>query len=184
MIKSFKGRAPRIHPDALILDHVVIAGDVQIGPESSVWFHATIRGDVGAVRIGARSNIQDGCVLHESTGRTPLIIEDEVTVGHNAVLHGCHLKRRCLVGMGATVLDEAVVGENAMVGAGALVPEGMIIPDGHLAVGVPAKVRRPLTDAEIAALKDSADHYVEFAKEYARDLQDNRVGSEPGPIQE
>ena len=166
MIKSFKGISPRINPQALILPNVVIAGDVEIGPETSVWFHATIRGDVGAVRIGARSNIQDNCVLHESTGRTPLIIGDEVTVGHGAVLHGCRLSNRCLIGMGATVLDGAVVGENCMIGAGALVPEGMIVPDGHLAVGVPAKVRRPLTEAEILTLKDSADHYVEYAKEY------------------
>jgi len=184
MIRAFKGIAPRIHPDALILEHCVIAGDVVIGAESSVWFHATIRGDVGAVRIGARSNIQDGCVLHESTGRTPLVIEDDVTVGHGAILHGCHLKSRCLVGMGATVLDQAVVGENAMVGAGALIPEGMIVPDGHLAVGVPAKVRRPLTEAEIAALKESADHYVAYAKEYAKGQKEERVGTEPGTLQE
>ncbi len=170
MIRTFKGATPRIHPDALILEHVVIAGDVEIGPESSVWYHAAIRGDVGPVRIGARSNIQDGCVLHESSGRTPLVIGNECTVGHGAILHGCRLKDRCLIGMGATVLDEAVVGENAMVGAGALVPEGMVIPDGHLAIGVPAKVRRPLTEDEIRGLKESADHYVEFAKEYARDL--------------
>lgn len=184
MIRPFKGILPRIHTRALILPHSVIAGDVEIGPESSVWFHATIRGDVGAVRIGARSNIQDNCVLHESGGRTPLIIEDEVTVGHGAVLHGCHLKSRCLVGMGATILDEAVVGENAIVGAGALVPEGMIIPDGHLAVGVPAKVRRALTEDEIRGLRESADHYVQFATEYARSLDRTPPGSEPGPLQE
>lgn len=166
MRRDFGGRTPRIDPEALILEPCVIAGDVEIGPETSVWYGAVIRGDVGPVRIGARSNIQDNCVLHESTGRTPLVVEDEVTVGHGAILHGCHLKRRCLVGMGAVVLDEAVVGEEAMVGAGALVPEGMVIPDRHLAVGVPAKVRRPLTEAEIAALKDSADHYVEAAREY------------------
>ena len=164
MIRSFQGKAPRIHPDALILAHTVIAGDVVIGAESSVWFHATIRGDVGAVRIGVRSNVQDNCVLHESTGRTPLVIGDEVTVGHGAILHGCQLKNRCLVGMGATVLDGAVVGENAMVGAGALVTAGTVIPDGHLAIGAPARVKRPLTDAEIQAQADSAAHYVEFSK--------------------
>ncbi len=167
MRRDFGDRSPRIDPEAMILEPCVIAGDVEIGPGSSVWFGAVIRGDVGAVRIGARSNIQDNCVLHESTGRTPLVIEDEVTVGHGAILHGCHLKRRCLVGMGAVVLDEAVVGEEAMVGAGALVPEGMVIPDRHLAVGVPAKVRRPLTEAEVLSLGESAEHYVSAAREYS-----------------
>jgi gamma-carbonic anhydrase len=184
MIQSFRGITPRIHPQALILPHVVIAGDVEIGSESSVWFHATIRGDVGAVRIGARTNIQDACVLHESTGRTPLVIGDEVTVGHGAILHGCRLSNRCLIGMGATVLDGAVVGENAMVGAGALVPEGMEIPAGHLAVGVPAKVRRPLTEAEILSLKESAEHYVEYAKEYAKDQDRTPPNAQPGTLQE
>ncbi|HOU52682.1 MAG TPA: gamma carbonic anhydrase family protein [Myxococcota bacterium] len=171
MRRPFDRRAPRIHPEAILLEPCVVAGDVEIGPETSVWFGAVIRGDVGAVRIGARSNIQDNCVLHESTRRTPLVIEDEVTVGHGAILHGCHLKKRCLVGMGAVVLDEAVVGQEAMVGAGALVPEGMVIPDRHLAVGVPAKVRRPLTEAEVAALQESAEHYVEAAREYQRELE-------------
>ena len=166
MILSFKGHAPRIHPEALILEPVVITGDVEIGPESSVWFHAVIRGDVGPVRIGARTNIQDGCILHESSGQTPCIIEDEVTVGHGAVIHGALLKRRCLVGMGAVILDGAVVGEGAMVGAGALVTEGMVIPDGHLAVGVPAKVRRPLSEEERQGFVASAAHYVEHAREY------------------
>lgn len=171
MRKPFNQRAPRIDPEAILLTPCVVAGDVEIGPETSVWFGAVIRGDVGAVRIGARSNIQDNCVLHESIGRTPLVIEDEVTVGHGAILHGCHLKKRCLVGMGAVVLDGAVVGQEAMVGAGALVPEGMVIPDRHLAVGVPAKVRRPLTEAEVAALQESAEHYVEAAREYQRETK-------------
>lgn len=183
MLKSFKGATPRVDPSALILEPCVVAGDVVIGPDSSVWFHAVIRGDVGAVRIGARSNVQDGCVLHESTGRTPLVIEDDVTIGHGAILHGCHLKSRCLIGMGATVLDQAVVGEDAMVGAGALVPEGMEIPAGHLAVGVPAKVRRPLSPEEIAGLKASAEHYVEYARIYAAG-QDRAPGGEPPTQQE
>jgi len=171
MRRDFGDRSPRVDPEAILLEPCVVAGDVEIGPESSVWFGAVVRGDVGPVRIGARSNIQDNCVLHESTGRTPLVIEDEVTVGHGAILHGCHLKRRCLVGMGAVVLDEAVVGEEAMVGAGALVPEGMVIPDRHLAVGVPAKVRRPLTEAEVRALAESAEHYVQAAREYGKGRQ-------------
>jgi len=168
MIKPYKGAVPRIHREALILEPVVITGDVEIGPEASIWFGAVVRGDVGPVSIGARTNIQDLCMLHETLGRTQCIIEDEVTVGHRAVIHGALLKRRCLVGMGAVVMDEAVVGENAMVGAGAVVPEGMHIPDGHLAMGVPAKVVRPLVDVEIEALALSAEHYVQYAKEYLK----------------
>lgn len=168
MIRPFDGILPRVHPDAFVLEPSTVIGDVEIGPESSVWFGAVIRGDVGAVRIGARSNIQDGCVLHESGGISSCIIGDDVTVGHAAIIHGAILKDGCLVGMGATVLDNAVVGENALVGAGALVPEGMEIPPGHLAVGVPAKVKRPLTPEEIAGLADSAAHYVEYARRTAR----------------
>jgi gamma-carbonic anhydrase len=183
MVKSFRDQSPRIDPSARVLEPCVIAGDVVIGPDSSVWFHAVIRGDVGPIRIGARSNVQDCCVLHESTGRTPLIVEDDVTIGHGAILHGCHLKSRCLIGMGATVLDQAVVGQDAMVGAGALVPEGMVIPDGHLAVGVPAKVKRPLSEAEIATLKASAEHYVEYARVYAA-AQERPPAGEPPTQQE
>lgn len=164
MIRPFDGIHPRVHPDAIVLEPSTIIGDVAIGPDSSVWFGAVIRGDVGAVRIGARSNIQDGCVLHETGGLSSCIIGNDVTVGHGAIIHGATLKDGCLVGMGATVLDNAIVGENALVGAGALVPEGMEIPAGHLAIGVPAKVKRPLTSEEIAGLADSAAHYVEYAR--------------------
>ena len=165
MILSYKGATPRIDPGAIVLEPAVVVGDVEIGKDASIWFGAVVRGDSGPVRIGARSNVQDNCVIHVTTGgRTT--IEEEVTVGHGAILHGCHLKRRCLIGMGATILDGAVVGENAMVGAGALVTGGMIIPDGHLAIGAPAKVRRPLTADEIRAQAESAAHYVEFSKGY------------------
>jgi len=167
MIAPFKGVSPRIHEDAFILEPVTVSGDVEIGQESSVWFHSVIRGDVGPVRIGARTNIQDLCMLHETLNRSSCIIGDEVTVGHGAVIHGARLEDRCLIGMGAIVMDNAVVGLNAMVGAGALVPEGMKIPEGHLAVGTPAKVIRPLTEEEIAHLAVSAAQYVEYAREYA-----------------
>lgn len=166
MVREFRGLRPRIHPDAVILEPAVVCGDVEIGPDSSVWFHAVVRGDVGPVRIGARSNLQDGVIVHETTGGVPCVIEDDVTVGHGAVIHGARLKRGCLVGMRAVVLDGAVVGERCMVGAGALVPEGMVIPDGHLAVGVPARVKRPLTAEELASLEFAAAHYVEYSREY------------------
>lgn len=163
---EFAGIHPRVDSQAILLEPVVITGDVEIGAKTSVWFGSVIRGDVGAVRIGRMVNIQDGCVVHESLGRTPCVIEDEVTVGHRAVVHGARLGRRCLVGMGAVILDGAEVGEEAMVGAGALVPEGMVIPARHLAIGVPARVRRPLHPEEIAALAASAVHYHEYALQY------------------
>ncbi len=166
MLLCFGGLSPRVDPEAILLEPVVVSGDVEIGAESSVWFGSVIRGDVGPVRIGRRVNVQDGCIVHESLGRTPCVIEDEVTVGHRAVVHGAHLKRRSLIGMGAVILDGAVVGEEAMVAAGALVPEGMVIPDRHLAVGVPARVRRPLTPEEVAYLPVSAAHYLDYARQY------------------
>ena len=177
MLIEFAGITPRVSPDAILLEPVVLSGDVEVGPETSIWFGSVIRGDVGPVRIGARVNIQDGCVLHETAGRSACIVEDEVTVGHRAVVHGALLKRRCLIGMGAVILDGAVIGEEAMVGAGALVPEGMVVPDRHLAVGVPARVRRPLTPQEIAYLPASAAHYLEYALEYARRMRPTRAGS-------
>jgi carbonic anhydrase/acetyltransferase-like protein (isoleucine patch superfamily) len=166
MTIEFEGNAPRIDPDAIVLEPSVICGDVEIGPHSSVWFGCVIRGDVGSVRIGARTNIQDGCVIHETRGMTDCVIEDDVTVGHRAVIHGAHLGRGCLIGMGAVVLDGASIGEGAMVGAGALVSQGMVVPPGQLAVGVPARVIRPLTDAEKNVLAVSAAHYVEYARKY------------------
>jgi carbonic anhydrase/acetyltransferase-like protein (isoleucine patch superfamily) len=165
MIRSVKGKAPRIDPDAVVMETAVLTGDVEVGADASIWCGAAVRGDLGSIRIGARSSIQDNCVVHCSAGGS-VVVGDEVTVGHGAILHGCHLKRRCLVGMGAIVLDGAVVGENAMVGAGSLVTGGTIVPDGHLALGSPAKVKRPLTPEELKSLEDSAAHYVELSKEY------------------
>lgn len=165
MFKKANGICPTVDPNAIILEPSTIVGDVHIGPESSVWFGAVIRGDAGKVRIGARSNVQDNVVIHESNQRSSVTIEDEVTIGHGAIIHGATLKRRCLIGMGAIILDNAVIGENCMIGAGALVPEGMIVPDGHLAVGIPARVIRPLKEEEIAGLEYSAQLYVDYAKQ-------------------
>jgi carbonic anhydrase/acetyltransferase-like protein (isoleucine patch superfamily) len=165
MIREFKGIRPKVHPDAILLDPCTVIGDVEIAAEASVWFGAVIRGDVGPVRIGARSNVQDGALLHETSDYSHCIVGEDVTIGHGAIVHGAILKDRCLIGMGAIILDNAVVGHDCLVGAGALVPEGMVIPDGHLAIGVPAKVKRPLTPEEIRSLKESAEHYVQYAKQ-------------------
>ena len=144
----------------------MVTGDVELGPESSLWFGTVVRGDVNTVRIGARTNVQDGTVIHVTTRTHPTVIGDDVTIGHRAVLHGCTVHDRCLIGIGAIVLDGAVVGPDAMVGAGALVPPGAVVPPGTLVMGQPARPRRPLTPEEIAFLRTSAANYVSYAARY------------------
>ena len=166
MIHSFKDKTPKIDSSALVIESAQIIGDVVIGEESSVWFNAVIRGDVNYIRIGKRTNIQDGCVLHVARNKYPLIIEDEVTVGHAVILHACTIKSRCLIGMGAIVMDDAEVGEDSIVGAGALVTSHTKIPPGSLVLGSPAKVKRPLTEDEKRSIRDSAAHYVGDIQSY------------------
>src|SRR5512138_2399525 len=165
----YEGKAPRVAASAWLAETTVVTGDVEIGEESSIWFGTVIRGDVNTVRIGARTNIQDQCVVHV-TGKThPTAIGDDVTVGHRAVLHGCTVHDRCLVGIGAVVLDGAVVGPDAMIGAGALVAPGMVVPPGTLALGAPAKVKRDLTPDEVAFLLTSAANYARYAGQYRQE---------------
>ncbi len=165
-VRAFGGVSPRIDPSVFLATGCVVVGDVVLGAGSSIWFGAVIRGDVNTVRIGARTNIQDQAVVHVTGGTHPTVIGDDVTVGHQAVLHGCTVRDRCLIGIGAIVLDGAVVGEEAMVGAGALVPPGMVVPPRALVMGAPARVRRMLGDAEVDGLRASAAHYVEYAARY------------------
>jgi carbonic anhydrase/acetyltransferase-like protein (isoleucine patch superfamily) len=160
MIHPFKGTKPKIDASALVVDSAQIIGEVTIGEESSVWFNAVIRGDVNHISIGKRTNIQDGCVLHVARKSLPLIIGDEVTVGHNATLHACTIGSQCLIGMAATVMDGAEIGERSIVGAGALVTPGTKIPPKSLVLGSPAKVKRELTDEEIRGIRESAANYV------------------------
>lgn len=166
MIRQYKGKIPEIASSAYIDDSAHVIGDVIIGEESSVWFNATIRGDVNYIRIGARTNIQDSSVLHVTKGTHPLFIGSEVTVGHNVTLHGCTIKDRCLIGMGAIVLDGAEVGEDSIVGAGALVKEGMRVKPGTLVVGVPAREVRQLSDEEVLRIKTSAGNYIDYMSDY------------------
>ncbi len=165
-VAPFRGISPRLHPSALVLEGGRVIGDVELGEGSSVWPGAVVRGDVHHVRIGARTNLQDGVVVHVTTGTHPTHVGDDVTVGHKAVLHGCTIEDRCLIGIGAVVLDGARVGPDAMVGAGALVTPGTVVPPGTLVLGAPARVRRALTDEEKAGLRESAAHYVELAARY------------------
>ena len=172
MIRPFKGMSPQIAPSAFVAETAVVIGDVTIGPESSIWYNVVARGDVNFIRIGARSNIQDLSMLHVTHKKhaddpgAPLVIGDDVTVGHSVTLHGCTIGNGAFIGMQAMVMDNAVVGEGALVGARSLVTEGTVIPPHTLWVGAPAKYKRDLTPDEIAWLKRSAGNYVRYSREY------------------
>jgi carbonic anhydrase/acetyltransferase-like protein (isoleucine patch superfamily) len=160
------GKDPRIHASAFIAENATIVGDVHIGAQSSVWYGSVIRGDVHCIRIGDRTNIQDLCMVHVTKGTHPCIVENDVTVGHSVTLHGCHIKSRVLVGIGAIVLDGVVVESDSFIAAGALLSPGAKVPSGVLMMGSPAKVKRDLTESEIAAILTSAEHYVQYQEMY------------------
>lgn len=163
---AFGGRAPQVAADAWIAPSAELIADVRVGSGASIWFSAVVRADNTPIVIGARSNIQEGALLHSDPG-APLTIGDEVTVGHHAVLHGCTIGDGTLIGMGAIVLNRAVIGPECLVGAGALVTEGKEFPAGHLIVGSPARAVRPLDDAQRAMLRASAALYAAKQREYA-----------------
>jgi carbonic anhydrase/acetyltransferase-like protein (isoleucine patch superfamily) len=169
VIRTFQGIKPTIPDSCFIEDTAVVIGDVVLGEDCSVWFNAVIRGDVNHIRIGNRTNVQDLCMLHVTHDTHPLIIGSEVTIGHSVVLHGCTIKDRVLVGMGAIVMDGAVIGEDSVVGAGALVVEGTVVPPKSVILGSPGRVRRGVSDAELAWIKESAANYVKYARQYMDD---------------
>ncbi|NGZ08060.1 MAG: gamma carbonic anhydrase family protein [Nitrospira sp. LK70] len=169
MIRAFQGIKPTIPNSCFIEGTAVVIGDIVMGEQCSVWFNAVIRGDVNYIRIGERTNVQDLGVLHVTHDTHPLIIGNEVTIGHHVVLHGCTIQDRVLVGMGAIIMDGAVIGEDSVVGAGALVVEGTVVPPKSLILGSPAKVKRSVTEEELAWIKESADNYVNYAKKYMDD---------------
>lgn len=166
MLIPFDGRSPQIDPSAYVQASAQIIGDVVLGAQSSVWFNVVMRGDVHPIRIGARTNIQDNSTVHVTGGRWATIVGDDVTVGHAAVLHGCRIGDRCLVGIGAIVMDDVEVGDDCLIAAGSLVTPGTKIPPGSLVMGSPAKVARPLRSDELASLKQSALNYIEHAASY------------------
>ncbi len=168
-VRPFGGKAPTVHPSAFLVEGSLVIGDVDIAQDCSVWFGAIVRGDVNSIRIGARSNVQDQSVIHVTNHTHPTVVGEDVTLGPRVTLHGCTVKDRCLIGIGAVVMDGAVVGEDAMVGAGSLVPPRMVVPPRTLAVGSPAKVKRDLTDAEVAFFRTSAQNYVRYAQQYLRE---------------
>ncbi len=171
-IRSYKGVIPVMGSEVYIDESAVLVGDIELATNVSIWPLVAARGDVNIIRIGARTNIQDGTVLHVSrpseknTTGSPLLIGEDVTVGHKCMLHGCKLGNRILVGMGAIVMDDAVVEDDVIIGAGSLVPPGKTLVSGFLYVGSPVKQARPLTDAERAFLTVSAQNYVVLKNEY------------------
>lgn len=162
----YKDKMPKIPKSVFIAPNATVIGKVEFGEDCSVWFNSIIRGDVNFIRIGARTNIQDGCILHVTLERWPLQIGQGVTVGHGAILHGCMVGDYCLIGMGARVLDGAQIGEFSLVAAGSLVREGEKIPDHSLVAGVPAIVKRSLSEEEIERIKLSAERYVKYKNIY------------------
>jgi carbonic anhydrase/acetyltransferase-like protein (isoleucine patch superfamily) len=166
MLRPYHGRMPQIAASAYIDAQAVIIGDVVIGEQSSVWPCAVIRGDVNFIRIGARSNVQDGSVLHVMRETHPLILGDDVTVGHGVILHGCTISSRCLIGMGSVILNGAKIGEGCIVAAGTLIPEGTEVPPGSMFMGHPGKLRRALTGAENDSIDHYARNYVRYSESY------------------
>ncbi len=169
-IIPFKGKTPEIAESGFIAPSADVIGDVVIGDKSSIWFGCVVRGDVNHIRIGDRTNIQDGTVIHVSNGTHPTIIGDDVLVGHNCIIHGCTLENGSFVGMGATVLDGAVVESGGMVAAGALVSPNKRVPSGQLWGGAPARFMRDLTPEQQSTLTDGAKHYAELAQVYKESL--------------
>jgi len=165
-IRPYRGKHPQIAASAYIDRAAVIIGDVVIGEDSSVWPCSVIRGDVHYIRIGARTNIQDGCVLHVMRDECPLVLGDNVTVGHSVTLHGCVIESRCLIGMGAIILNGATIGAGSIVAAGALITERTVIPAGSLVMGSPGKVKRILTGIDQASIDAYAQRYVEYKNIY------------------
>src|SRR5215467_12680490 len=149
MLRPHRGVHPRVHPSAFVDDSAQVIGNVEIGEESSVWMTVVLRGDVHWIRVGRRTNIQDGCVVHGMIGTHPTAIGDGVTIGHGAIVHGATVEDRCLIGMGAILLNGAHVGAGSIVAAGTLLVEGMKVPPKSLVMGSPGKVKRSLTDAEV-----------------------------------
>ena len=166
MIRSYRGHTPQIAPSAYIDPQAVIIGDVVIGEDSSVWPCAVVRGDVHYIRIGARTNIQDGSVLHVMRDTNALVLGDDVTVGHSVTLHGCTIESRCLIGMGCILLNGAVIGTGSIIAAGTLVPERTMVAAGSLMMGQPAKLRRSLTAEDLASIDAYSRRYVEYKETY------------------
>ena len=166
LIKPYKDHFPVLSPGVFVAENATLIGEVFLEEQCNIWYGAVLSGDVGAIRIGARTSIQDLVMIHATLNRSQTTVGEGVIVGHGAILHGCTIEDDVLIGMGATILDEAIVPKHTIVAANALVPEGKVLESGYLYVGVPAKKLKPLTEAQIANIKRGAEHYVEYAKEH------------------
>lgn len=176
MIRSYRSTLPRVHPSAYVDPSAQVIGDVEIGEESSLWMTVVVRGDVNWIRIGRRTNIQDGTIVHVMRGTHPTTIGNEVTVGHGVILHGCTVADRCLIGMRATLLNGVHVEPDCIVAAGTLMVENTRIPARSLVMGSPGRVKRELTDEEVASIRDYAERYVGYRLDYMNpDAGDRRA---------
>jgi carbonic anhydrase/acetyltransferase-like protein (isoleucine patch superfamily) len=169
-IDPYRAKGPKLDSSVFVAKGGAVIGDVEIGEESSVWFNAVIRADTATVRIGARTNVQDGAVIHTDTGK-PCRIGDDCTVGHNAVVHGCTIGHGCLIGIGAMVLSGAVIGDQSIIGAGALVPEGREFPARSVIIGLPGKVARRANDEDLERIGRGVQTYLRLAREYRNDAR-------------
>ena len=165
--RPFNGAEPQIGPNVFIAENALVIGDVQIGEDSSVWFGSVRRGDVNYIRIGERTNIQDMTMIHVASSGDPTILEDEITVGHRVTLHACYVESRCLIGMGAILMDGVRVGNNSIVAAGTLLTPGTIIPARSMVMGSPGRVKRELSDQELSLLDRSWRNYVNLKNKYS-----------------
>jgi len=170
MIRPFRGIHPQIHPTAYVDPSAQVIGDVHLGQDASIWCNCTVRGDIHFIRIGERTNLQDNSVIHVQNGTHPTILEEEVTVGHSVTLHGCYVERGSLIGIGSILLDDVRIGTNSLVAAGSLVSPGTVIPPRSLVMGFPARVKRPLTDDEVAGLALFWQNYVNYTLEYRNEM--------------
>ena len=166
MIYDFNGKSPDIDKTSYISPSVDVIGDVSIGKDSSIWFGSVLRGDMHYIKIGSRTNIQDNSIIHVTTDLYPTIIGDEVTIGHNVIVHGCQIEDRCLIGMGSIIMDGVVIGSGSLIGAGALISPGTNIPPNSLVVGLPGKIVRSTTSKEQNEIIERAQHYIDFSKKY------------------
>ena len=166
MLRAYRSVSPTVHPSAFVDLSAQVIGDVHLGAESSIWMNVVVSGDVNHIIIGARTNIQDLTLVHVMRETNPTLIGDDVTIGHSAVVHGCTIEDRCLIGMGAILLNGCFIGAGSIVAAGTLVPERMVVPPGSMVMGVPGKVKRPLTPKEDASIKWYADNYVRYLLDF------------------
>lgn len=167
MIQKYRDKYPQTEHAVFVAENASIIGDVVLEEGATVWFGAVLRGDSSTIKVGKNTNIQDNCTLH-CDAHSPLTVGNNVTVGHNVILHGCTVEDNCLIGMGAIIMNDAVIGENSIVGAGALITEGKVFPANSLILGAPAKVKGQVDEKGMEMIRDAAEHYVHHGREYGR----------------